>query len=65
MKIKYLVFSFITFIVISCKKDYTCQCTTLYGNSISTIHNTKKKAQKECSEKPTFNNSQESNCKIK
>lgn len=65
MKTTYLIFSFIALLLISCKKDYTCQCTTLYGNSISTIHNTKKKAEKECNEKPTFNGSQESNCKIR
>jgi hypothetical protein len=64
MKTKFLSTS-IAVLFFSCKKDFTCECTTLYGNSISTIHNTKKKAQKECSEKPTFNNSQESNCKIK
>ena len=58
----------LTFVVIfftACKKDYTCECNTLFGTSISTIHNTKKKATKECAEKPTFSNSQESNCKIK
>jgi hypothetical protein len=65
MKTKILILAFTSNFFISCKKDYTCECTTIYGNSISTIHNTKKNAEKECSEKPTYSNSQETNCKIK
>lgn len=65
MKSKKLIFAITFLFFISCKKDYTCECTSLNGTSVYTIHNTKKKAEKECSEKPTFSNSQESNCKIK
>lgn len=63
-KIISLTFIFSVFFT-ACKKDYTCECSTLYGTSISTIHNANKKAQKECSEKPTYNNSIETSCKIK
>lgn len=65
MKNKILLLPLISFLCFSCKKDYTCECTSLYGTSTYIIHNTKKKAQKECNEKATYNNPDNTNCKIK
>lgn len=65
MKSKLILIGSTVLLFISCKKDYTCECTSLYGVTISTIHNTNKKAQKECNETVIYNNSQETSCKIK
>jgi hypothetical protein len=68
MKKIILLPSICSLILISCKKDYTCECQiTLYGvNSIqkTNIHNTKKKAKTECEEQ-IFKDNQTTSCSIK
>ena len=66
---KIIFLSFISSTIFtSCKKDFTCECQiTLYGmESIqkTSIHNTKKKAKKECEEK-IFKDNQTTSCSLK
>jgi hypothetical protein len=57
------------FTLASCKKDYTCECTsTVFGISStvsSTIKNTKKKAEEACTAGSTTANGATTTCKIK
>lgn len=53
----------------SCKKDYTCECTTtalgLTASASTTINNTKKKAEEACTAGSTTANGATTTCKIK
>lgn len=55
MKRAILILSVLAFSFTSCEKNYNCECTdnTGYVWSKSTIHNTKDKAQKECTDNST------------
>jgi hypothetical protein len=39
-----------TCVLTSCKKDYVCECVSIYGTTNTTIHDTKKKAVAKCDE---------------
>ena len=39
-----------TCVLTSCKKDYVCECVTIYNTTNTTIHDTKKKAEAKCEE---------------
>ncbi len=58
----------------SCKKDYTCECTTaidgvVMSTASTTVHDTKKKAEDQCengtSSYSLFGETYTVNCKIK
>ena len=67
-KIILLSFLLNIFFISSCKKDYTCVCDiVIYGSNTTqktNIHNTKKKAKKECEEQ-IFKANQTTSCSIK
>ena len=53
----------------SCKKDYTCECTSeangISATASTTIKDTKKKAKEACESKSVSTGSSTSSCKIK
>ena len=69
MKKLFIVAVVASFGMVSCKKDYTCECTTTSGNSsitgTSTVNATKKDAKTACENGSTTNGSYTTTCKIK
>lgn len=57
------------FVLASCKKDYTCECTSTNGStstSVSTtINDTKKNAEQECEAQNESAGTYSKTCKIK
>ena len=50
-KISLFLLTFVsTCVLMSCKKDYVCECVTIYNTTKTTIHDTKKKAVAKCDE---------------
>lgn len=62
-----IVFALFSFCVISCKKDYTCVCKDEAGYEWAeyTIHTSKKKSGKECSDYDEVWASRNAKCELK
>jgi hypothetical protein len=50
MKSQIITLFLLTCVLTSCKKDYACECESIYETTTVTIHDTKKKAIAKCNE---------------
>jgi len=51
---RFIIFGIFAFMLISCKKEYTCDCDNPGGKYIYIIKDTKSNAEKKCFEAANF-----------